>query len=638
MIIARETGPSADTETALGESEVLYRMLFSEMVSGFALHEVICDDKGVPCDFRYLAVNPAFEKLTGLRANDIIGKTLREILSETESTWIDELGKVATTGESFHREMFHPQIERFFDVVAFSPRPGQFAVTFTDVTDRKKAEKELHKNEALFRAVIENMPASFFMKDLEGRYLYANQEFLERHGKTSADVIGKTAFDFAPATMAGRYADLDRHVLESGQIQQNEFELDCLDGKTRVIIGVKFPIRDDNGEISGLAGYGIDISDRKAAEKALAESERRYRNLIESSPLPIVVHEDNQAVFVNTRAAEMFGGQSPSDFEGLSILDFVDPPYREQVEQRAADFYEGRIDFSIDEFPLVRLDGTPFIAEVASSSIEFEGRSAVQIILNDVTARKTAEQAARQLQDELAHVSRVSVMGEMAAGFAHELNQPLAAISNYSIGALRRMRSVGMSQPDVERVLELVTDQARRAGQIIRRIRRFLTKEEQSREPVDLNDAIRETVGLLNGEALKHQVNIEMKLQEPLPTVQGDVLQIEQLILNLARNGIEAMGESDLTPRDLVIETAADAEGGVRVSFIDSGPGLGPAAIEHLFDPFYTTKTGGMGMGLTICRSIVQDHHGTLKAHPRETRGAVFEFTLPREIAEPAEE
>ena len=636
MIIARETEPGTYGDTARGEGEERYRMLFNEMVSGFAIYEILCDATGTPCDYRYLAVNPAFEKLTGLRAPDIVGRTLYEVLGEPEEDWMEVFHEVSSTGTPVRIEKYSRIPDKTFDIAVFTPRAGQMAVIFTDVTERKQAEDALRKNEALFRSVIENMPASFFVKDLEGRYLYNNQKHLDWHRQTAANMIGKTIREVAPPEIAETYAELDRQVFETRQVSQREVDLVYPDGKRRTTIGIKFPIYGDDGEIFCFGGFGLDISDRKATEKALEESERRYRNLIESSPLPIVVHAEYQAIFINARAATMFGGQSPTDFEGISILDFVDPAYRQQAEKRAADFYEGRVDFSIEEFPLSRLDGTPFTAEVASQSIEFEGRPAVQIIVNDVTARKTAEQAARRLQDELAHVSRVSVMGEMAAGFAHELNQPLAAISNYSIGALRRLRSGGMTQADVERLLELMADQARRAGQIIRRIRGFLTKEQQPRQPVDLNDAIRETVGLLSGEALKHEVAIEMRLQERLPRVEGDVIQIQQLILNLARNGIEAMGESDREPRELVIETEA-LEDAARMSIMDCGPGLGATAVERLFDPFYTTKTGGMGMGLSICRSIVQDHHGTLRAYPREPHGAVFEVILPRESPEPTE-
>lgn len=498
--------------------------------------------------------------------------------------------------------------------------------TMADITERKEAEKALCDSEARLHAVIQNSPASFFMKDGDGRYLFANQKHLDWHRVTLDQVLGRTIHEYAPKHIADEYTRFDRQVINFGKFREREIELAYPDGKRRFTIGTKYPIFGEDGQLLCIAGYSMDITERKAVETALQESEMRYRVLIDSSPVPILVHDDERVIFINGRAISALGGTSLTDFIDRPISDVV-PAQNQTADPALAQDEDVTPPFA--EQRLRRLDGTEFLAEVGTTAIEFEGRPVVQMVFHDITERKRAEEATRALRDELAHVARVSAMGEMAAGFAHELNQPLTAISNYAVGAIRRINSVNLTEKDTERVLQLVADQARRAGEIIRRIRRFVAKGTAEKSTVDLNEAILETAGLLNGEALKNEVELDLDLQEDLPDVMGDVIQIQQVILNLARNGIEAMGESSSRLRKLVISTELTAPETVLVKFSDTGPGLSPVVLKNLFDPFFTTKPGGMGMGLSICRSIIQAHDSELTVQSDKVAGAVFSFTLP---------
>ena len=249
----------------------------------------------------------------------------------------------------------------------------------------------------------------------------------------------------------------------------------------------------------------------------------------------------------------------------------------------------------------------------------------------DITARRRSEEQLRQHEADLAHVSRLSTMGEMASGLAHELNQPLAAIVNYTRGCVRRVQSGQSTGEALIGPLERAAAQAERAAKIIRRFRAFVRKGEQRRSLTDLNHVAREVVGLAEHEIRQNAVEVRLDLAESLPLVQADVIQIEQVLLNLVRNAIEAMNVGPIARRELVIRTrvANNSDAAVEVAVRDCGCGLNEELAARAFDPFFTTKPNGMGMGLCISQSIIETHGGHLWAQPNEDVGSTFSFTLP---------
>ena len=243
--------------------------------------------------------------------------------------------------------------------------------------------------------------------------------------------------------------------------------------------------------------------------------------------------------------------------------------------------------------------------------------------------RHRAEAEARERRAELAHVHRLNTMGEMASGFAHELNQPLAAVVNYARGAVRRLKQNAVEPGELLAVLEQVAAQAERAAAIVRRIRAFIRKEEPRHVALDFNKIVRETAGLMTAEAEREGARLIFALANPLPRVHADAVQLEQVIVNLVRNAIEAMAEASSPVREITLRTMPAAEGAIEIAVEDTGPGLPQIGRERLFEPFFTTKTGGLGLGLSISQSIVEAHGGRLTAAPRPGGGAVFRFTLP---------
>jgi C4-dicarboxylate-specific signal transduction histidine kinase len=252
-----------------------------------------------------------------------------------------------------------------------------------------------------------------------------------------------------------------------------------------------------------------------------------------------------------------------------------------------------------------------------------------------LTERKRAEAEARESERRyretlagLAHANRVTSMGQLTASIAHEVNQPIAAAALNAEAALSWLGAQPSNLDRVREALRLIVADATRAGNVVAGIRALIQKVPARRTILDINEAIREVITLTRGEAAKAGVSVQTELADRLPLVYGDRVQLQQVILNLIINAIEAMSGVAEIPRTLLISTAR-AEPGIRVAMRDSGPGLDPASLEHLFNAFYTTKSGGMGMGLAICRSIIEAHDGQLYASANEPRGAVFQFTLP---------
>ena len=241
--------------------------------------------------------------------------------------------------------------------------------------------------------------------------------------------------------------------------------------------------------------------------------------------------------------------------------------------------------------------------------------------------RKRAEDALHQAQTELAHITRVATLGEMTASIAHEINQPLGAVVNSASACLRWLDAQKLEE--ARRSAARVIAEGHRASEIIGRIRALAKKAPLRKDWLDVNETIHEVIALAHSEVQRNGVALETQLSDDVPVILGDRIHLQQVILNLMMNAIEAMSGAGEGPRELLVRAGADESQGVRVSVQDSGPGLDPKSVDHLFDAFYTTKPQGLGMGLAISRSLIEAHGGRLWATAHEPHGAVFQFTLP---------
>jgi PAS domain S-box-containing protein len=370
--------------------------------------------------------------------------------------------------------------------------------------------------------------------------------------------------------------------------------------------------------------------EKRSAEAALRQSEQRYRSLVEHSPDGIlVVADDGRIAYVNGALARLLGATERSELLGRNFIDFVQADCRDRVAHRTHEMLDLDRPTQLMEQQFLRFDGSPVDVEVTGIPCVYDGCPAIQRIVRDITERRQAQQEARQRLAELTHMTRLTTMGELVSELAHEINQPLYAISNFAEACLNRFRAGRVDQAEVFPWIEQIATQANRAGDILRRVGRFLRKSPPRQSIVDINELIRGVLELLQFDVRQGQVTLQWSLSEPLPPVKIDSIQIEQVLVNLIRNAIEAMAENPRGDRPLLLRTELAPQNRIRAAVQDAGRGVEAGQMSRLFEPFFTTKSDGMGMGLAISHSIIHSHGGTLEAIANPDRGLTFQFTLP---------
>jgi len=366
------------------------------------------------------------------------------------------------------------------------------------------------------------------------------------------------------------------------------------------------------------------------AERALRESEAHLRSVLETVPDAIIVINEQGLIQSFSPAAERLFGYAAVEVVGQNVKILMPQPYRDEHDgylDRYRRTGERRI-IGIGRVVLGRrADGSTFPMELAVGEINLDGRRMFTGFVRDITERQVARERLQDLQAELLHTSRLSAMGQMASALAHELNQPLTAIINYVQAVRRMVANPGVAPDRLEDAMEKAVAQANRAGQIIHRMRQFLQKGETERQPEAINKVLEEAAALALVGAKESGVLVRMELGADLQQIMIDRIQVQQVVLNLIRNSIEAMQAS--TRRELLIVTNEGQNGTVEVSISDSGPGLAAEVAAQLFQPFVTTKDKGMGLGLSICRSIIDGHGGRIWATANPAGGVTFTFSLP---------
>jgi two-component system, LuxR family, sensor kinase FixL len=381
----------------------------------------------------------------------------------------------------------------------------------------------------------------------------------------------------------------------------------------------------EGDQATRLRGVMVDITKRKRAEEAL----RVQASLLNLTHDTVFVRDMNDLITYWNRGAEELYGWKKEEAIGQVSHQFTQTIFPAPLEKINEELLRtGRWE---GELTHTKRDGTQVVVASRWSlqRDEQERPTAILETNNDITERKRAEEALSKAQTELAHITRVMTMGELAASIAHEINQPLAAVVTNGSACIRWLTR---SQPDLEEArdaVQRIIRDGKRASEIIARIRALLKRAAANRVPLDINEVIQETMALAGSEAQRRRVSLRTDFAANLPSVLGDRVQLQQVILNLMMNGIEAMSSVSDGSRQLLIKTQSDDSQKVLISVTDSGIGLDPKRAEHLFEAFFTTKTEGMGMGLSISRSIIEAHGGRLWATPNAGPGATFQFTVP---------
>jgi PAS domain S-box-containing protein len=497
--------------------------------------------------------------------------------------------------------------------------------SIASLSEQKRAEEALRESEERWRAVFENNPTMYFMLDAAGTIVSVNPFGAEQLGYTVDELIGHPVLNvFHEADRDAVQRNVAACFEQLGRTVTWEFRKLRKDG---TMLWVRETVRAMPFKHRPVALIVCeDVTERKRAEYLA-------RQVFERSPDRIsIVGRDYRYQRVNPAFERRYGMPAES-FVGKHVADFLG---REGFERTAKAYYTRCFageEVSYAEWFNISF-GRRYLAITYSPLRPASERvEAVLVISRDLTEHMLASEALREAQRELAHVNRVTTMGQLTASIAHEVNQPIAATVTNAQAALRWLDARPPNLEETRQAVARIVNDGIRAGDVIDRIRALIKKVPARTDRFDINDAIVDVVALTRSELSSHGVSLQTRFAQGLPLVQGDRVQLQQVILNLIVNAIEAMSGVSEGARELRISTEINASNGALVAVQDSGPGLGPARLEQLFDAFYTTKSSGMGMGLSICHSIIEAHGGRIWAEANVPRGATFQFTLPWQTA-----
>ncbi len=502
------------------------------------------------------------------------------------------------------------------------------SLVITGLVRRIRRLADAHREQA---RLLDLTHDTVLVRDMNDVITFWNRGAEELYGWTRQESRGKISHELLKTTFPEPLKAITKKLIQAGR-WEGELAQTKRDG-TQVTVSSRWAIqRDERGKIVGTLETNNDITERRRAQELLRRSQAAY--LTEAQKLSLTGsfgwNVSDGEIFWSDENFRIFGYDPALKPTIEMVLQRVHPDDIAAVRATTESAKNDLKDFDI-EHRLLLPDGTVKYVHVVARFTTYEpGISQFVGAVMDVTAAKDAERQLQRTQSDLAHISRVTSLGELTASIAHEVGQPLAAIVTHAEASLRWL---GREVPEIDEAtvaLGRIVNDGNRASDIVQRIRSLIKKADQERCALRLNEMIEDVIPLLQREILEHRIGLQLELAKGLPQVLGDPVQLQQVIINLVVNAIQAMTAIDSRPRDLVIRSRQGETGTVLVAIQDSGEGLSEAAMSRLFGPFYTTKPNGMGMGLSICRSIIEAHNGRIWATAGEGGlGASFQFSLP---------
>jgi PAS domain S-box-containing protein len=629
--LRKELDEHKQAEEALRESELNFNLI----VDSIPLPVAVTSPTGEVEALNQLTLEyfgRTFEELKGWKGSDVVHP---DDLQRTVATQIEAL----QTGRAYNVESRHRRADgtyRWFNVLGLPLRDSQghilrWFILQIDIDDRKRAEEALRSAERNLSLTINTIPTFISVSRPDGTVLSVNQAALDYHGITLQDVQKedfRTRFfhpDDGERLRKERKEALKRPL-------QFEYEQRALgkDGKYRWFLVRCNPLLDDQGRIDRWYATAVDIEDRKRAQEDVRRSEAflaEAQRLTSIGSFSWLVATDELAWSEELYRIYEFDPRIKITLEVIRTR--VHPEdltlYEKMVEQAR----NGSEDFEWQYRLLMTDQSIKYMHAVAQATRDPSGQLEYIAAVRDVTGRRVADEALDKARSELAHVTRVMSLGALTASIAHEVNQPLSGIIT---NASTCMRMLDAEPPNVDGARETAKRtirDGRRAADVITRLRALFTNKDAAAELLDLNEATREVIALSRAELERNGVITRIELKDELPAVMGDRVQLQQVILNLLRNGSDAMSSVDDRPRELWFRTEVEESDRVRLSVQDAGTGFKQQSLNRLFQTFYSTKDDGMGIGLYVSRSIIENHRGRLWATPNDGPGVTFSFSIP---------
>ena len=634
-IIASDITERKQAEEAFRENEERFRSLYSAMNEGVCLNEIIYDESGQAADYRIIDVNPAYESILGLSREKAIGSKASELYGTGKPSYLELYAKVADSGQPISFETYFPQIEMHFLISVFSPLKGQFATVFTDITQHKRVVEALQESGAHYRLLAENVTDVIWTMDMDLRFtsISPSVERLRGYSVEEAIALGvegaltPDSLEVALQAFAEEMAIENMGQKDLFRSRTLEQELYCKDGSTIwTEIRMTF-LRDQDGQPVGILGVTRDITERKRVEEELRQSEHNYRVLFESTidGIGVIDAETMKFVLANDKAVVMFELDSIEDAIGINPLDFIHPDDRDRVARIIIeDMFEKDLR-EIIEFRAFTKDGREVWISAVGTRTEYQGRLAGLVSVRDITERKKAEEEKQRMEEQLQLAGRLAAVGQLAAGVAHELNNPLSAVQGFAQFLAERDNLDETTKSGVETIYR----EAQRAAKITRNLLSFSRTYAPEKSLISINEVIEKTLDLNTHRLQVNNIGLSVKLEPGLLKTMADPDQMQQVFANIINNAEQAMlGGPDRGKLYIKTQKVGD---NIRIAFTDNGPGVSEENLKKIFDPFFTTKEvgKGTGLGLSICYGLVEGHGGHIYAYSKPGKGATFTIEIP---------